>query len=82
MKVNPINLLGRDEKLSRTYSEKLSRIKIDKKLTFEEHIKGLCKKASQRVHTLARILFFMRFEQKKRIVNSFIISHFSSCAMI
>ena len=48
MKVNPINLLGRDEKLSRTYSEKLSRIKIDKKLTFEEHIKGLCKKSQSK----------------------------------
>ena len=38
-----------DEKLSSTCSEKLLGIKIDNKLTFEEHVEELCKKASQKV---------------------------------
>ena len=61
MKVNPdkFHLLLRDKeshqvnicnkKLSSACSEKLLRIKIENKLTFEEHIEGLCKKVSQKV---------------------------------
>ena len=35
-----------NEKLSSTCSENFWGITIDKKLSFEEHIEGLCKKAS------------------------------------
>ena len=52
-------------------------IKNGNKLTFEEHVEGLCKKASQKVSAVARILSLMRFEQRKRIVNLFITAHFS-----
>ena len=61
MKVNPnkFHLLLSDkkshlvdicnEKLSSTCSEKFLGIKNDNKLTFEEHVEGLCKKTSQKV---------------------------------
>ena len=61
MKVNPdkFYLLLRDKKshqvdicnenLSSTCSEKFLGIKNDNKLTFEERVEGLCKKASQKV---------------------------------
>ena len=82
MKVNPdkFHLLLSDKKvikLSSTCSEKFFGIKIDNKLTLEEHVEGLCKKASQKVSAVARISSLMRFEQRKRIVNLFITSHFS-----
>ena len=63
MKVNPdkfhLSLSDRDihicnEQLLSTFSEILLGIKIDK-LIFEEHVEGLCKKASQKVNALARI---------------------------
>ena len=57
-------------------------IKIDSKFIFEEHAEGLCKKASQKVSALARISSLMRFEQSKRIVNSFITYHLSCCALV
>ena len=57
--------------------KKFLEIKVDNKFTFEEHIEGLCKKASQKVSAVARISFLMRFEQRQRIVNLFITSHFS-----
>ena len=92
MKVNPdkFHLLFSDryqvdicnKKLSNTCSEKLLGIKIDKKLTFEEHIDRLCKKASQKVSALARISSLITFEQRKCIVNSFITSHFSYCPLV
>ena len=71
-----------NKKLSSTCSEKFLGIKIDNKLTFEEHVEGLCKKASQKVSAVARISSLMRFEQRKRIVNLFIASHFSHCPLV
>ena len=58
-----------NEKFSSTCSEKLFGIKIDNKLTLEEYVEGLCKKASEKVCAVARILSLMRFEQRKRIVD-------------
>ena len=66
-----------NEKLSSTCSENLFGIKIDNKLTFQEHVEELCIKASQKVSVLGRISSVMRFEQRKRIDNSLITSHFS-----
>ena len=94
MKVNPdkFHLLLSDKKshqvdicnkkFSSTCSEKFLGIKTDNKLTFEEHVEELCKKASQKFSTVARISFLMRFEQRKPIVNLFITSHFSYCPLI
>ena len=94
MKVNPdkFHLLLSDKKshqvdicnkkFSSTCSENFLGIKIDNKLTFEEHVEGLCKKASQKVSAVARISSLMRFEQRKCIINSFIISHFSYCPLV
>ena len=66
-----------NEKLSSTCSEKLFGIKIHNKLSLEEHVEELWKKASQKDSAVARISSLMRFEQRKRIANSFITSHFS-----
>ena len=62
--------------------ENLSGIKIDNKLTFEEHSEKLRKKPSQKVIALARFSSLMRFEQRKRIVNLFMTSHFSYCLLV
>ena len=71
-----------NEKLSSTCNEKFFGIKIDNKLTLEEHIERLCKKARQKVSAVAKISSFMRFEQRKRIVNLFITSHFSHYPLV
>ena len=60
-----------NKKFSSTCSEKFLGIKTDNKLTFEEHVEGLCEKASQKVSAAARILSLMRFEQRQRIVHNF-----------
>ena len=39
--------------------EKLLGVKIDSKLSFENHVSSLCKKASQKLHALARVVNFM-----------------------
>ena len=50
-----------NEKLSSACSGKFLRIKIDNKLTFEEHVEGLWTQASQKVSAVARISSLMRF---------------------
>ena len=56
--------------------------KIDNKLTLKDHVEGLCKKASQKVIAAARLSSLMRFEQRKRIVNLLITSHFFHCPLV
>ena len=60
MKVNPDKCLS-NEKLSSACSGKFLGIKIDNRLTFEEHVEGLWKQASQKVSAVARISSLMRF---------------------
>ena len=71
-----------NEKLSSTCSETFFRIKIDNKLTIEELVEGLCKKASQKVSAVSRISSLMRFKQRKRIVILITTSHFSHYPLV
>ena len=56
---------------------KLLGIHIDNKLTFEPHVRSLCKKASQKLNAFARIAYSLKFEQRKLLLNAFITSQFS-----
>ena len=62
--------------------EKLLGIKVDNNLKFKEHIKSLCKKASQKFNALSRLASSMNFEQRSLIMNSFAICHFSYCPVV
>ena len=62
--------------------EKLLGIKIDNKLSFEEHVTTLCRKAAQKLHALARIAHFMSFRQRRIIMKSFINSQFGYCPLV
>ena len=62
--------------------EKLLGVKVDHELNFNKHVSSLCKKASQKVNALSRIASYMTFDQRRLILNSFITSHFSYCAIV
>ena len=68
--------------LSASASETLLGIIIDEKLTFNEHIKKLCKRTGQKINVLARLANFMTYEQKKILFNSFVKSQFNYCPLI
>ena len=57
--------------------EKLLGVKIDSKLSFENHVSSLCKKASQKLHALARVVNFMNLAKRKSLMKAFITSHFN-----
>ena len=62
--------------------EKLLGIQIDKKLTFNKHVGGLCKKASQKMHALARITPYMSIKKNRMLMNAFFKSQFSYCPLV
>ena len=57
-------------------------ITIDSNLTFENHIRNICKKASQKLNALARIALYMNIQKKRTIMKSFVTSQFSYCPLI
>ena len=62
--------------------EKLLGIHIDNKLTFEPHVRSLCKKASQKLNAFARIACSLKFDQRKLLLNVFITSQFSYAPVV
>ena len=59
--------------------EKLLGIKIDKKLNFDTHLKGLCKKANDKLRALGRATPYMSLEKKELLMNSFFNAKFNYC---
>ena len=56
--------------------EKLLGVKFDSNLSFENHGTSLCKKASQKLHTLARILNSIDLNKRRNLMKVFITFHF------
>ena len=57
--------------------ERLLGIKFDSKLSFENHVSSLCKKASQKLHALTRIVNYMNLSRRKSFMKTFVISQFN-----
>ena len=57
-------------------------VTIDNKLTFDSHIKSICRKAGQKLGALLRITNYLNSSQKKLIFSGMIKSQFSCCPLI
>ena len=71
-----------DIKVTSEPSVKLSGIHIGIRLNFDYHVSQLCKKASKKLHALARIFKYVETSKPRVLVNSFITSQFSYCPLI
>ena len=69
-------------KLDAVKKAKLQGISIDTTVSFGHHIRSLCKKASQKLHALARIAHCMDFEKRRSFMNAFEMSQFNYCPLI
>ena len=58
--------------------EKLLGVKIDTKLSFENHVSSLCKKVSQKLHALARVVNVMDLAKRKSLGKAFVTSQFNN----
>ena len=71
-----------NSKLDAVKKAKLQGISIDTTVSFGHHIRSLCKKASQKLHALARIAHYMDFEKRRSLMNAFEMSQFNYCPLI
>ena len=58
------------------------RITFDNELKFNEHVKDLCKKASQKLHVLSRVSHFMNEDKRRVLMKTFIESQFGYCLLV
>ena len=68
--------------ISNSTNEKILGIYFDNKLNFNTQLMKLSKKASQKLHALARVSNLMSIKQRKIIMNAFIHSQFSNCPLV
>ena len=62
--------------------EELVGIKFDSKLSFENHVSSLCKKASETLHALTRIVNYMNLSKRIAFMKTFVISQFNYCPLV
>ena len=65
---------GRGVEISNSKYKKLLGIKIDSNLLFDSHVKPLCKKPSHKLNALSRVVYQLDSNQRKLLLNVFIIS--------
>ena len=68
--------------INNSNEEKILGIKTDIKLSFENHVSSLCKKASQKLHALTRIVNYMDLSKRKCLMKAFVTSQFNYCPLI
>ena len=70
------------ERIWESQTEKLLGMTVDKNLSFEPHLKLLCKKVNQKVSALARIAGILPFQKRHILLKTFIESQFSYCPLV
>ena len=63
-------------------SKKFLGIKINNKLNFNAHVKGLCKKANNKLRALAGATPYVSLEKNKRLMSFFFNAQFNYCPFI
>ena len=88
-KIKVINLEKQNSDFSNTKSSvnnenleivplvKLLGIQIDSQLNFNMHINNICKSAANQLNSLIRLNCFLGIDEKKVLVNSFVLSNFN-----
>ena len=60
-----VNIKIENFNITNSNCEKLLGIKFDNKLTFDNHVSELCKKANKKIHALARVTPYMNLSKKE-----------------
>ena len=71
-----------DKYIEVTSKGKLLGIHFDNKLTMSDHIKQICKQASNKLYALARISQYLDEQKGQILMKSFITSQFNYCPII
>ena len=71
-----------DSLIKTSTCEKLLGVKIDYKLTFDNHVANLCKKANNKLRALTSATPYMTTEKRKLLMNSFFNAQLNYCPLI
>ena len=71
-----------DFSIKNSTEEKLLGVKFDSNLSFEGHVTSLCKKASQKLHALARISHYMDLNKRRKLMKAFFTSQVNYCPLL
>ena len=78
--IKEVEIAGKTVKESKM--GKLLGITFDNQLTMSDHVKRICKQASNKLYALARISHYLDAHKRKILMKSFIISQFNYCPII
>ena len=68
--------------ITNSKSEKLLGVKFDHKLSFDDHIFELCKKASRNINALSRVASYMNISKRRILLSVSFKSQFSYCPLV
>ena len=71
-----------DSKIIETHCVKLLGVLIDSKLTFNDHLNLICKKAARKINALARQCAILPFHKRKLLMQAFFNSLFASSPLV
>ena len=77
-----VKITIRDFDINNSSCEKLLGVKLDNKISFDEHITNLCKKGNRKLHALSRITPYMNFSKRRILLNAFFKSQFNYCPLV
>ena len=63
-------------------SVKLLGINIDNKLSFDEQVSSLCKRASNQLNTIIRLHRYLGYKEIEVLINSLVYANFNYCRLI
>ena len=79
---NTIKIKTGNFDINNSKHEKLLAVKFDYKLSFDDHISELCKKASRKIHALSRVAPYMNISKRRILMNAFFKSQFNYCLLV
>ena len=79
--VTSISIKVKDYITKNRDNEKLLGVAVDANHNFNCHLENILKKASKKVHVLARITPYMSLSKRKLLMNSFFTSQFNYCSL-
>ena len=66
-----------NEKIESLSAVKLLGIEVDNKLNFNNHINTICRSAANQLNALIRLRRFLGIEERKALIQSFVLSNFN-----
>ena len=77
-----VSLIVESKEINNSAHERLLGVKIDSKLSFNNHLDDICRKVSLKLNALSRKIPNLHFKKKKLLINSLFISQFNYCPLI